>query len=172
MEEAWLSGKIADVPFVLMPAAHALVQAARDLEAAVAGLSAEELWAKPNGAASVGFHLRHIAGSIDRLATYARGADLSDAQFAELAAEREIDAAETAETLARRAVKRIETVIAGIKSTPDEILFEERTVGRRRLPSSVFGLLFHIAEHTQRHTGQIIATAKIVRGMTLSAGKN
>jgi hypothetical protein len=40
-------------------------------------------------------------------------------------------------------------------------------VGRARLPSTVFGLLFHVAEHTQRHAGQAITTAKIVRGLGL-----
>lgn len=164
MEEAWLSGKIEDVPPVLMPAAHALRQAARDIEKAVKDLSDRELWAKPNGAASVGFHLLHVAGSVDRLLTYARGEKLSEAQFAELAAEKEIENSANAEMLARNAIERIENVIREIKSAPAESLFEERTVGRKQLPTNVFGLLFHIAEHTQRHVGQIITTAKIVRG--------
>ena len=166
MEEAWLSGKIEDVAPVLMPAAHALRQAARDIEKAVEGLSEEELWTNPNGAASVGFHLLHVAGSVDRLLTYARGASLSDAQFLELAAENESHEAQSAETLARRAIERIENAVRVIKQTPVESLFEERTVGRKRLPTNVFGLLFHIAEHTQRHVGQIVTTAKIVRGAT------
>lgn len=164
MEEAWLSGKIEDVPPVLMPAVHALRQAARDIESAVEHLSREELWTKPNGAASVGFHLLHVAGSIDRLLTYARGENLNAAQFSELAAESELHDAETAGTLARRAIERIESAILTIKQTPVESLFEERTVGRKRLPTNVFGLLFHIAEHTQRHVGQIVTTARIVRG--------
>lgn len=164
MEEAWLSGKIEDVAPLLMPAAHALRQAARDIEKAVEELNSEELWMKPNGAASVGFHLLHVAGSIDRLMSYARGENLSEAQFLALAAESELHDSETAETLARRAIERIEKAITEIKQTPREILFEERTVGRKRLPTNVFGLLFHIAEHTQRHVGQIVTTAKIVRG--------
>ena len=164
MEEAWLSGKIEDVPAVLMPAAHALVQAARDIEKAVVGLKREEIWTKPNGAASVGFHLLHVAGSIDRLLTYARDASLNERQFAELAAENELHEAETAEKLAARATGRIESAIREIKQSPIESLFDERSVGRKRLPTNVFGLLFHIAEHTQRHVGQIVTTAKIVRG--------
>ena len=160
--EAWLSGKIEDVSPVLMPAAHALVQAARDIEKATANLTLEELRMKPNGAPSVAFHLLHIAESIDRLLTYARGGNLSDAQFAALAAESEIDDSADVETLAKKAVEQIESAIREIKSTPEEILFDARTVGHKKLPTNVFGLLFHIAEHTQRHTGQIVTTAKIV----------
>lgn len=168
MEEAWLSGKIENVAPVLMPAAHALVQAARDIEKAVEDLSDAQLWTKPCGAASVGFHLLHVAGSIDRLLTYARGRSLSEAQFAELAAENERQRPETPQTLAARAIGRIENAILEIKQTPPESLFEERTVGRKRLPTNVFGLLFHIAEHTQRHVGQIVTTAKIARGADFS----
>lgn len=163
MEEAWLSGKIEDVPPMLMPVAHALVQASRDIEENIENLSVEQLWARPNGAASVGFHLLHVAGSVDRLSTYARGENLSDAQFAELAAETEIKNSETAETLSGKMVARIEKAIGEMKLIAVESLFDERFVGRKRLPTNVFGLLFHIAEHTQRHVGQIITTARIVR---------
>src|SRR5262245_55670020 len=85
--EAWLRGPLPDVDPYLMPAAHALVQAGEDLAQAVAGLTAEQLWARPGGAASVGFHLRHIPGSLDRLLTYARGEVLDDAQRAAAKAE-------------------------------------------------------------------------------------
>ena len=85
--EAWLRGPLPDVDPYLMPAAHALVQSGEDLARAVEGLGAEQLWARPGGAASVGFHLRHIPGSIDRLLTYARGEALSDAQRAAAKAE-------------------------------------------------------------------------------------
>src|SRR5690606_40573826 len=85
--EAWLRGPLEGVDPLLMPAAHALVQAREEIEAAATGLGVEELWVKPGGAASVGFHLRHIAGSIDRLLTYARGEGLSAAQMRVLAEE-------------------------------------------------------------------------------------
>lgn len=164
--EAWLSGALEDVSLMLMPAAHALVQAARDIERATENLTEHEVWAKPNGAPSVGFHLLHIAGSCDRLLTYARGENLSHKQFALLAAESEVDDSLNATLLTRNAVAEIENAIAQIRSTPEEILFEKRAVGRKRLPANVFGMLFHIAEHTQRHVGQIISTAKIVRSPT------
>lgn len=161
-QEAWLAGEVEGVPAVLMPAVHALMQAARDIEKAVKDLTVEELWTKPGGAPSVGFHLQHIAGSLDRLLTYSRGEKLTDEQFVFLQAETEIEAGADLAAIKQKAIKSIEKAIAEIRATPVEILFEKRTVGRQKLPTNVFGLFFHIAEHTQRHVGQVITTAKIV----------
>jgi uncharacterized damage-inducible protein DinB len=159
--EAWLRGPLPDVDPYLMPAAHALVQAGEDLARAVEGLPAERLWARPGGAASVGFHLCHIPGSIDRLLTYARGEALSDAQRAAAKAEGLPEGDATSLLAAAR--RAIEQALAQIRETPRESLLDGRPVGRAGLPSTVLGLLFHVAEHTQRHTGQVIATAKVVR---------
>lgn len=165
--EAWLQGPLSDVSFMLTPTAHALMQAAMDIERAASPLTAEEVWRRPCGAASVGFHLRHIAGSIDRLLTYARGGQLSAGQFRALATESEPgEPAEESVTLIRTAKAHIEDALQVLRTTPDGMLAEPREVGRSKLPSTVFGLLFHIAEHTQRHTGQIVTTARIVRGLT------
>jgi uncharacterized damage-inducible protein DinB len=164
-QEAWLSGAIENVSPLLMPAAHALAQAARDVTRAARDLTAEKLLAEPNGAPSVAFHLRHIAGSIDRLLTYAHGEKLSRDQFAELDAESKVDDSANVAELIGKTIGKIETAIEEIRLTPEEILFDKRAVGRKQLPTNVFGLLFHIAEHTQRHVGQIVATAKIVRGI-------
>jgi uncharacterized damage-inducible protein DinB len=164
--EAWLRGPLPDVSLLLMPAAHALTQAASDIESAAATLNKEEVWCRPGGAPSVGFHLRHIAGSIDRLLTYARGGQLSSEQLRALSIESlPGEPAEEAVTLVRTATSRIEDALQVLRSTSDDILAEPREVGRAKLPSTVFGLLFHIAEHTQRHTGQIVTTARIVRGL-------
>ena len=160
--ETWLSGKLEGFSDMMMPTAHALVQAISDLEK-IANLSNEELFTKPNNSASIAFHLRHIAGSTDRLLTYAKGETLNEKQFAFLKQE----AAETTdlntEQLISQAVSAIETVLDFCKTVPPETLFDERFVGRMRLETNVFGLLFHIAEHTARHVGQITTTAKIVR---------
>jgi len=153
--EAWLNGPLESVSSQLMPAAHALVQAVEDIRKAAGGLTVAQVWAKQHGAAS--------AGSIDRLLTYARGESLDSAQFAALVAESEPREPVTAAELVAAATKRIEEALEAIRSTPEETLFAARFVGRAKLPTSVFGLLFHIAEHTQRHTGQIVTTAKIVR---------
>ncbi|MDQ3798773.1 MAG: DinB family protein [Acidobacteriota bacterium] len=162
--EAWLNGKLEGFSPVMMPAAHALAQAITDLENSAAALTREELSARPNGAPSVAFHLRHIAGSIDRLLTYSRGGELSDDQFSRLEAENSDDSQPSAAELTREAVREIRNALDELKNVSPEALFETRFVGRRRLPTNVFGLLFHIAEHTARHVGQVVTTAKIVRG--------
>jgi uncharacterized damage-inducible protein DinB len=162
-EEAWLGGKLDGFSPVMMPAAHALVQAIRDLEKTAADLTPAELATKPNGAASAAFHLRHVAGSCDRLLTYARGENLSDEQLEFLRSEAAEDLDLSAGELVREASASIENVLEFYRTVSPDALFEERYVGRRRLPTNVFGLLFHIAEHTARHVGQITTTAKIVR---------
>ena len=160
--EAWLRGPVPGVPGLLMPVAHALVQAREDLRAAAADLTREQLWLRPASAASVGFHLRHIPGAIDRLLTYVHGRALTDAQLAAGRAEVERSEASAAELLdgVDDAVERVLGELEGFAETE---LLAAREVGRARLPSTVIGLLFHIAEHTQRHAGQVIVTAKVVR---------
>ncbi len=166
--EAWLRGPLEGVVPMLMPAAHALVQASEDIERATSGLTVQELWVRPGGAASLGFHLRHIAGSTGRLLTYARGEQLTEAQRQAVALEQQPgDPPADATTLVLDARAAIERALAAIQAVPKESMFEARAVGRAGLPTNVFGLLCHIAEHTQRHTGQIITTAKIVRGLGL-----
>lgn len=164
MVEPWLRGPIAGMPAMVMPAAHALMQAAEDIPSAVSGLTTEQLWARPGGAASVGFHLQHVTGSIDRLLTYARGEMLSDAQLWALRAEQMEESGDAA-GFARRAVAAIREAIDVMRETQPGTYLEAREVGRKRLPTTVLGLLVHVAEHTQRHTGQIIATARVVRSI-------
>ena len=164
--EAWLRGPLPGIVRPLQPAAHALVQSAEDLANAATHLTTTELWVRPGGAASAGFHLRHIAGSIDRLLHYARGQPLGDAQREALRAEGDAgDPPSDARTLILQATSAIESALEMIRSTSATGAAEPRAVGRAQLPSTLGGILFHIAEHTQRHTGQLITTAKIVRGL-------
>ena len=161
--EAWLNGKLEGYAPLLMPAAHALAHAIVDLQKFAPSLSEEELMARPNDAPSTAFHLRHIAGSIDRLLTYSRGEQLNDEQFAALKAETADDADFNAAELTRRTVAEINNALEVLKYVDLNKLFEERLVGRQKLPTNVFGLLFHIAEHTARHVGQVVTTTAIVR---------
>ncbi|MEQ8330291.1 MAG: DinB family protein [Longimicrobiales bacterium] len=175
MPEAWLRGPIPGVSAPLMPVAHSLVDAGEEIGPAVAGLTRDQLWARPGGAASVGFHLRHIVGSLDRLLTYARGESLTEEQMDFLRAEgTPREASDGPGTEAERLVaamhRAIEDALEVLRTTPIDQLDEPRGVGRAQLPSTVRGLLFHAAEHTRRHAGQIIATAGIVRGMGLGDG--
>ena len=162
--EPWLRGPLAGIPSLLQPSAHAFVMAREDIEIAVDGLTVEQLWSKPGGAASIGFHLAHLAGSTDRLLTYARGGALSPAQIDRLTAERDIDVVRPPlHTLVGGWRTAVDAALRQIASTPESTLLHPCEVGRDRLPSTVLGLLFHSAEHAQRHVGQIVTTSKIVR---------
>lgn len=161
MPEAWLSGPLPGFDPVLMPAAHALVQAREDLVRAARDASAEELWQRPGGAAPAGYHLRHLAGTLDRLLTYARGEPLSDAQRRALAEEAASGA--PAGELVAQACEAIDRALEQLRATPADTLLDGRKVGRAGLPATVLGLLFHAAEHTTRHVGQLITTLKVVR---------
>ncbi|HET7274842.1 MAG TPA: DinB family protein [Longimicrobiaceae bacterium] len=163
--EAWLRGPIDGVNPYLMPAAHALIQAGEDLHRAAESLTTEELWEKTGGAASLGFHLTHIPGTIDRLLTYARGEMLSDNQLKALKRESDPGKSSTATDLLQEIAATVGRALTQIRNTPEEDLLQPREVGRKRLPSTVLGLISHAAEHTQRHTGQVITTAKILRGL-------
>jgi uncharacterized damage-inducible protein DinB len=170
LPEAWQRGPVPGIPDQLQPVAHALVGAAEDASEAIAGLTPSQIWLSPGGAASVGFHLIHLAGSTDRLFTYARGEGLSAAQKAALAAERALaEPRPTADTLLRAWQETVERALAQLARTPDADLGAPRGVGRMAVPSNVRGLLFHAAEHATRHVGQLITTARIVTGMRLSS---
>jgi hypothetical protein len=160
--EFWLRGPIEGVPPALMPAAHALLQTLEDVERAVEGLTIDQLWLAPGGAASIGFHLIHLSGSTDRLLTYARGLPLNDDQKAALGKEKNPPRTDAVPLLAdfRRTV---EGALAQIRATPPGSLTDARAVGRAGLPTTVLGLIFHAAEHSQRHAGQVVTTAKVVR---------
>ena len=163
MPEAWLRGPIEAVDAFLQPAAHALVQAREDLDRVTVGISPAHLWLQPNGAASLGFHLRHVAGSLDRLLTYARGSQLDERQHAALKRETEPGTPpEEISTLVEQAKNAIDVALAQLRATRREELLQPRAVGRAGLPSTVLGLLFHAAEHTTRHVGQAITTARVV----------
>ncbi len=159
--EPWLRGTLTEVPAVQRAVLHALELAREDMERWTADLSDEELNARPGDIASVAFHLRHIARSIDRLLTYAEGSELSAAQIAAMQAELHPGAkyAELWEEL----TAALEKANARIGAFAAQQLEEASTVGRKQLPTTVGGLLVHVADHTQRHVGQAITTAKIVR---------
>lgn len=167
MTEAWLTGPVAGVDPVLMPAAHALMQARAEIEQVAIDLTPAELAVQPGGAASLSFHLRHIAGAIDRLLSYSRGQQLTDEQRSYAASEKTIDPKATGKELAKIAIDGIDRSLVAIRASDPATLHDVRTVGRQALPSTIYGLLGHIAEHTTRHTGQIVTTVKIVRGLGL-----
>ena len=166
--EAWQRGPVPGIPDQLQPVAHALIGAVEDVSTAVDGLTAAQLWCSPGGAASIGFHLMHLAGSTDRLFTYARGEGLNAAQKDALAAERTLgEPHPTADALLQAWRETVDRSLEQLARTADVELGSARGVGRMAMPSNVRGLLFHAAEHATRHVGQIITTAKILAGMKL-----
>jgi uncharacterized damage-inducible protein DinB len=153
------------VPALLQPVAHALQQAREEARAGLRDFPDERLWDRPAGVASVGFHLQHIAGVIDRLFTYARSESLSDAQLA--AREREGSRPASAGGLADLLDgidARVALALNELRSIEPQTLTDTRLVGRQKLPSTRLGLLFHAAEHVQRHIGQLLVTARVLRG--------
>jgi hypothetical protein len=164
--EVWLRGALRGVPPLLQPVAHSLVQCRNEVHDALRDLTSRELWERPGGAAAIGFHVRHAIGSLDRLLTYARGEQLSSAQREALAGEGDADDSPgAAARLLALFDAGIERALEQVRGTDESTLLASRGVGRAQLPSTVIGLLFHAAEHTQRHIGQLVTTAKIVREM-------
>lgn len=158
--EPWLRGTDRDVPAVGRAVLHALQLAEEDLHRWCGTLSDDDLNSRPSGLAPVAFHIRHLSRSLDRLLTYAERRSLSAAQLSLLRTESDAGArsdelfAELKTALADGATR----VAALAASNLEEVC----TVGRKHLPTTVGGLLVHIADHTQRHVGQAITTAKVV----------
>ena len=164
LPEPWLRGTLTDVDPVQRAVLHALQLAKEDLEHWCGGLTDEQINAIPAGLPSIAFHLRHIARSMDRLLTYAEGGELRTDQIAALKAESAVGATRT--QLFAELTSAIERSAARIRGLDVASLAEPRKVGMKRLPSTVSGLLVHVADHTQRHVGQAITTSKVVTAIT------
>lgn len=159
--EPWLRGPIEGVHPLAAPLLYSLQQAREDLAHHTEGLTSEQLWSARHGVAPVGFQLKHIAGSVERLTTYLEGRQLDEAQRAAMQREKEPGGGrEELLALVEAAFSRAERVVRGLDP---ERLADAREVGRLRLPTTVIGLLTHIAEHTQRHVGEAICAARIAR---------
>lgn len=162
--EWWQRGPVAGVPDALQPVAHMLLQLRDDVPALVAGLTWEQWNERPAGVASVAFHVRHIGGVLDRLFTYARGGTLSDAQFAALKQEGVPIESDRCDVLLDALVSQIESRLDELRTIDPSTLADVRHIGRAKLPSTVLGCIVHAAEHGMRHLGQLVVTAKVVRG--------
>lgn len=160
LPEPWLRGTFTDIHPTQRAVLHALESAKEDLERWCGGLTEEQLNARPSGIAPVAFHIRHIARSTDRLLTYAEGEQLSAEQLAVL--KMELDPGATSQSLFAELNAALERAASRVRAfTPDQ-LSDFRGVGKKQLPTTVGGLLIHVADHAQRHVGQAITTVKIV----------
>ncbi|MFC6101992.1 DinB family protein [Olivibacter domesticus] len=160
--EVWMRGPIKDIPDLLQPVAHALLQVDEELFALFENFPRERLWLRPMGLASIAFHLQHIPGVIDRMLTYAAQNPLSEEQLRYLELEGKKDDRIDGIYLLNRLHQQIIVAIETLKNTKETALSAHRTLGRKKIPTTLIGLLFHAAEHAQRHVGQAIVTRKIV----------
>jgi len=161
-QEYWLRGPIENIPSLLQPIAHALLQARDEVKEAITGFPEDKLWQKPAGVASVAFHLQHMTGVLDRLFTYANSEQLNEQQLKYLAAEGKENETISLNEMYDRFSMQVDKAIEQLRNTDEKILLKTRGVGRKEIPATVFGILFHAAEHIQRHNGQLIVTARIV----------
>lgn len=162
MPQALFRGPIDGVSPWLMPVAHGLQHAEDELREVMPELPEGSLWHKPGGAASVGWHLLHIAGSTDRLVSYALGRPMTEKQRSWLELERAGRADFSKDELQREVVQVFDRALSILRDLDDAELLTPRPVGAAQLPSTEFGLLFHAAEHAQRHTGQIVTTLRFL----------
>jgi uncharacterized damage-inducible protein DinB len=164
LPEVWLRGPLPAVPPLLQPVAHALLQAREEVTEILTDFPAAKLAERPLGLASVGFHLRHLTGVLDRTFTYARGEALNETQLAYLAAEGQPPTHTSAVAeLVQAFSQQVDKALVQLGATSESSLPEWRGVGRAQLPSTVIGLLVHAAEHTTRHVGQLLVTARVVK---------
>ena len=158
--EPWLRGPIEGVPPFLMPVFFSFAQVREDLATHTAGLTTQQIWRKV-GSTSIGFHLKHMAGSVDRVTTYLLGGQLTPEQLGQLKEE-----SQGVEGLPEL-LAQLEASLLGCEKRlravrPDD-LYAARRVGRQALPTTVLGLIVHLSEHTQRHLGQVISLSQALR---------
>ena len=161
--EPWLRGTYSDVPAVGRAVLHALDLALDDLTKWTAGLADEEVHSQPLGLTSVAFHLRHIARATDRILTYAEGGQLSAEQLAALKAEQSGE--ETLAELLGEVEASFSNAAGRVRTLAGADFNIFRGVGRKQLPTSIGGALIHVADHTQRHVGQVVTTAKVLKAL-------
>jgi len=161
--EVWLRGPLPDIPTLLQPVAHALLQAREEVNALMINFPEELLWKRPAQLAAVGFHLQHLTGVLDRLFTYARNEALNTTQLTALSQEgKPTEAKKITPDLVQAFNHQVDLALAQLQGTDVNTLIQYRSVGRAKLPSTLLGLYVHAAEHTQRHVGQMLVTVRIL----------
>jgi len=164
LPEVWLRGPLPNMPALLQPVAHALLQAREELNKLMADFPEDLLWQSPAGVASPGFHLQHLTGVLDRLFTYARAQNLSNEQLAYLSTEgKQPVIAYTTQSLVDQFNRQVNDALTQLEQADEQSLTKVRGVGRAQIPSTVIGLYTHSAEHTMRHLGQLLVTVKILK---------
>jgi len=161
--EWWQRGPIEDIHPIFQPAAHAILQSRDELQQALQSFSTALLWEPLYGMASIGFHLQHIVGVLDRLYTYAKDNSLSDEQLSYLKLEGVRNEQITLKQLLKAVHAQVETCLQDLSTMGEDAPTAVRYIGRKRIPTTQLGLVFHAAEHMMRHTGQALVTARVLR---------
>ena len=162
--EAWQRGPVENVPGLLQPVAHALLQAREESQRIMEGFPEDLLWEMPAGAASPAFHLQHLTGVVDRLFTYARKEPLNAEQLRTVSVEgKKEDATASMSQLLQQFSSQVDVAIKELSSVNSGTLTEARGIGRRQIPTTLIGLYFHAAEHSMRHIGQLLVTVKVLK---------
>lgn len=163
LPEVWMRGPIEGVPTLLQPVAHALLQVQEDVEKYTKGLQNTTIWQRPANVASIAFHLQHIVEVLDRMFTYASDLSLSNDQLYYLQKEGVYDQTVTLNVLRSNLDRQLQISLEKLKEVDINTLTHIRYLGRKRIPTSLISLLFHAAEHAQRHLGQLLVTAIVLR---------
>jgi len=161
--EVWMRGPIAGLIPLLQPVAHAILQAREEVNLMMIDFSNELIWERPSAVASVAFHLQHLSGVLDRLFTYANNQILNEDQLELLALESDSTQFLTVKGLLTRFNNQVNKALTQLKNIEEKTLLEPRSIGRKQIPTNQLGLLFHAAEHTQRHVGQLLVTIKMLK---------
>src|SRR5690606_25571582 len=161
--EFWLRGPVLGISPFLQPAAHALLQSRLELSQYTNNFPDTQLWERPSGCASVGFHMQHMTGVLDRILTYAQNLSLSEQQFQYLRQEGQANPNISVSDLIGNFDQKVDEALELFKQLPESELTLARPVGRKKLPATVLGLLFHAAEHCQRHIGQMLVTIRVLQ---------
>jgi uncharacterized damage-inducible protein DinB len=165
MPEVWMRGPIANIPALLQPVAHALLQAKNEVNEMMVDFPLNLLWDRPAKVASCGFHLQHMSGVLDRLFTYSKEQKLTEVQLAYL--NEEGKATKTLSELIILFNVQVDRSVDDLASISVSSLTETRYLGRQMIPTTMIGLLFHAAEHTMRHTGQLYVTVQVLKANAL-----
>ncbi|MGB7191090.1 MAG: DinB family protein [Acidobacteriaceae bacterium] len=159
--EPWLRGSHSELPAALRAVLHAFELAQEDVHKWTADLSEAELHASPFGLTPIAFHLRHIPGTLDRLLSYAEGFQINHEQLAALKSESQRGGSR--KDLFAQFDWGLKSAAQRVRALDGVSLDQPRAVGRKQLPTTIGGLLVHLADHTQRHTGQIVTTSKLLK---------
>jgi uncharacterized damage-inducible protein DinB len=163
--EVWQRGPVPGIAPLLQPVAHALLQAQEEIHGLLNNFSPAFFWQQPAGLASPAFHVQHITGVLDRLFTYAKGEALSPLQLHALSLEGKNDEAMGIDDVLAAFDSQIEKAIAQLGQIDVATILDLRGIGRKQIPTNVLGLLFHAAEHTMRHTGQLLVTTSMLTAL-------